>query len=128
MGKLFSAGLITLLLLTGTALAHEDDNSLPAWTYWTEIAEHTAMSLIAIGGIAYLSLAHKKLGANIRPKVNSMILGLSIFAISQILTDMQHFLIYPFGVWSGIVNHGFLLAAAAVMIYSYIGLLKGKRS
>lgn len=123
--------ILAAVLLFGTNAAYADEGhgmEFPAWTYWVEVAEHAAMTVAAIGAMLYLLPVRKSAGKKMKIKIDTMIFGLILLALSQIVTDMQHLLIYPFGIWTAIAGHGILLAAVAVMIYAYIGLLNGRKS
>lgn len=109
-----------LLLLAGAqaAFADSDGHAFPVWTYWVEIGEHAAMFLIALTIVAYLL----KKG----PDMKLALWGFGIFALAEFLTILHHFLVYPFGVWNAIVNHGLLLVALALVSYSFARVLKAQ--
>ncbi len=110
-------------LLAGMGVASANGSSMfPAWTYYAEIVEHSALIIAAIIGIALL-LARKE------KRMSLMIAGLVVIIASQVLVNLHHFLIYPFGEWNAIVHHGLLVAGLILMISAYLrGVHRGRRN
>jgi len=108
-----------LLLLLPAVFAHSDEGVVfPAWTYWVEIVEHAATFAISISVIAFL--LYRKAGNRF------LVAGFGLFALAEFLTILHHFLIYPFGIWDSIVNHGLLLLAVGAVARSVLLLAEKK--
>ena len=116
---------LLIILFSSTVLANgEDDHSIfPQWTYYGEIVEHTLLIIITFLAIILLIKPSKTEEKKKKLSISLMIIGLATVLLSQFLTDLHHFLIYPFGMWNAIVHHGFLVIGVALMIYSYFVLL-----
>ena len=113
---------VFLLGLAGVASAHlghtaeaqeqvtgvDERVTFPAWTYWAEIYEHSAIFLIALAG-AYAFRKHAVTMS-----------GWLVIALSQVLTNMQHLMILYAGVWTAIIHHGTLLVGLALVLYGTI--------
>ena len=120
MRKILFLGFI--LILSSLTFADSDHIEFPEWTYWAEIAEHTAMLGIAVIAIIFLLNYYKN--QKYKNQIKIAIVGFGIFAFGELSTTLHHFLLYPFGVWNAIVNHGLLLIAIAIIVYALAGLLK----
>ena len=113
MSKQLLFGLL-FLALSGTVLAQEQVTGVdervtfPAWTYWAEIYEHSAMLLIALAG-AYAFRKHALTMS-----------GWLVIALSQVLTNLQHLMILYAGAWTAIIHHGVLLVGLALVLYGTV--------
>lgn len=105
--------LLFLSLIIPIGLADSDHIAFPEWTYWVEIFEHSGILIVSLVAVAFLFSKYENKGW-----VKFAIAGFGIFAFSEILTILHHFLIYPFGVWNAIANHGLSLIGLAVIFYS----------
>ncbi|MBI4896417.1 MAG: hypothetical protein HY832_02615 [Candidatus Aenigmarchaeota archaeon] len=123
MGKKLFFGFI--LMLSSLTFADSDHIEFPEWTYWTEIAEHMMMLGIAVIAIILLLNCYKN--QKIKNPIKFAMIGFGIFAFGEFSTIFHHFLVYPFGVWNAIINHGLLLIAIAVILYGFLELLKEKQ-
>ncbi|MEK6916844.1 MAG: hypothetical protein AABW92_03800, partial [Nanoarchaeota archaeon] len=92
----------------------------PVWTYYAEIVEHSLMMVVGIVGIALL-WKHKK-----RKGVIEMIIGLALLVVAQLITNLHHFLIYPFGILNAIIHHGLYLVSIILIILSFNKILNKK--
>lgn len=108
------------------ASPHTGAMAFPEWTYYAEIVEHTALIILPIAAIALFAAAHRKNKMHGKP-ITWMAAGLAILIAGQIIVNMQHFLIFPFGIFTAIVHHGLVAAGVIVMIAAFYMLLKEKQ-
>lgn len=124
--------LIALTLNMGMVFANGDDDHtsdkvvFPAWTYYAEIVEHSLMAIIGIVAIIFLINPYKKSKGDMRKGIIWMIMGLLVFIFAQILTNFQHYLIYPFGIWTAIMHHGAYLASTTIILLAFFKVLGSK--
>lgn len=119
---LFSTFFVALLLLgyVSGASAHADSGDelvFPVWTYWVEIVEHIVMLVISLATVFFLS---KSLKPKFKNLTSFAIAGFVFLALSQSLTALQHFLIFPFGILTSIIGHGALLVAIVLISFTVI--------
>ena len=115
---------INLLLIKVDANGEHNDNIIfPSWTYYGEIIEHSIIIIISIIAIYLLINKYRK---NVKKEeaIKLSIIAFAIIALSQLLTNLHHFLVYPFGVWNAIIHHGLLLVGIILIVFSYIKLLE----
>ncbi len=125
---------VVLLFSAGSAFAHEGAGiapheepaasaaalQFPQWTYWVEIFEHAAITVVAAAAVAYLLLMRKKSSIGTK-RAGLLATGFALLALSQLLTNLHHFLIYPFGELNAIAHHGLLLASVIVIAIGVLG-------
>ncbi len=109
----------------GTHLDEDQSLVFPEWTYYAETIEHGAMLIIAIITILLLIKPYRKHENEVKESILWLIIGLVMLALSQLLTNLHHFLIFPFGIWNAIIHHGLLMVSVVVMIIAFFKLLKG---
>lgn len=106
--------------------SHEEQSLIfPAWTYYAEIAEHSLMIIIGVVAILFLSKPYKIYKGEVKQGILWMIMGLTIFIFAQLLTNLHHFLVYPFGIWNAIIHHGLYVMSIAIIIMALFKVLKG---
>lgn len=117
--------LINIALVSANG-AHTDEEGtvFPAWTYYVEILEHSLMAIIGIIAIMFLVKSYTVYKYETKEGINLMIIGLIIFIVAQILTNLQHFLILPFGIFTAILHHGLLLVSIAVILIAIFKILE----
>jgi len=108
----------------GADVHEEQSSDTPVWVYYVEIVEHTLMMLIGLVAVWFLVKAYKKHENITKQGVFWMIVGLVIFILGQLLTNLHHFLISPFGVWTAIVHHGLYAISILVIIVAFFKLLR----
>lgn len=102
--------------------------TLPVWTYYVEIVEHTLMIIVGIAGILLLIKPYKTHKNEKKQGILWMILGLIIFVFSQLLTNLHHFLFFPFGIWNAIIHHGLYLVSIVIIILAFFKILAEDKS
>ncbi len=95
----------------------------PEWTYWAEIIEHSILVIIPLIAV-FLLIKPYKTKQNARTGIKWAIAGLIILVVSQALTNLHHFLFYPFGIWNAIIHHGLLVVAVILMIYGFFRVIR----
>lgn len=117
---------VVFTLLPSLIVADENGGlNFPTWTYYAEIVEHSAIAIVAVLAI----FMHVPFYKTFKGKINLLnyaVIGWVILVASQIVVIFQHFLIYLFGIFTAIVDHGLLLISVVVLLYAYIKLLKAK--
>ncbi len=113
----------TDLVIADDGSAHVKRLVFPAWTYYAEIVEHSLMIIIAFVAILLLIKPYKKFEAKTKEGILLMIVGLSIFIFAQILTNLHHFLIFPFGIWNAIFHHGLYVISLITIIIAFFKTL-----
>jgi len=121
MKKIFYS--IISLLFTKSVLADSGSHSItfPVWTYYVEIVEH---SLIILVSLIAVILLFKKINSKNRNSVYLMSSGLVALIIAQFITNLHHFLIYPFGIWNAVIHHGLYFISIVLMIMAFFKTIK----
>jgi len=125
---LFAAFTANAGIVGADDVAQHDGQPLvfPQWTYYAEIVEHSAITIISVLAIFLLIKPYRtKTGAE-KQGILWFMAGMAIIAISQLLTTLHHFLTFPFGIWNAIIHHGLLSISIAVIILAFFKLLKNK--
>lgn len=130
-GMILTVFLLTVLIANIGIVSANDVHSdealiFPEWTYYAEIVEHSAMVIIAIIAILFLIRPYRE-HENAKQGILWLMIGLGIFALSQLLTNLHHFLIFPFGVLNAVVHHGLLLVSIVIITIALFKLLKGMK-
>ncbi len=105
---------LILITLAFVSIGFADsDTNFPAWTYYGEIVEHFGLLAVAILGFIFLMPYSKKEG------MNYTLSGLALLALSQLLVNMQHFMILYAGIYTALIHHGILSISIAFLIVGF---------
>lgn len=119
MRKVSCVAFVSLLFLISVSVvaAYGTDDGFPVWTYYLEIVEHSVMVIISVVGMYsfYRMYVTKR-----QSVILGLLWGLGLFGFGQLLTTLQHFLLFPFGIWTAIINHGFLLVGVGIFVKSLL--------
>ncbi len=117
--------LLSLILLNVNFVFANDGDAhggrlvFPAWTYYAEIVEHSLMIIISIAAILLLINPYKTYSNEAKDGILWMIIGLGIFIFAQLITNLHHFLIFPFGIWNAVIHHGLYVISIIVIIAAF---------
>lgn len=112
---------VASLTIVSAVYADHPETAFPAWTYYGEIVEHFGILAAALLGFIFLLSHRKKTG------MNYILAGLMLLALSQLLVNMQHFLILYAGIFSAVIHHGLLLVSIVFLILGIHRLLASRK-
>jgi hypothetical protein len=108
----------------GEHIPEEQSVVFPVWTYYAEIFEHGAITIIAIIAMLFLIKEYSKRVMDTKQGILWMIIGLVVLIFSQLLTNLHHYSIFVFGTWNAIVHHGLLTISIIIMLIAFFKILK----
>lgn len=106
-------------------LFHYGKLSFPVWTYYAEIVEHVLLFTIAVAGVWLIYYKLYKSHEHLKEVLDYVLWGFALLGLGELLTTLHHFLIYPFGIFNAVINHGLVLVGIGLLIYSFF-ILRNK--